>query len=96
MNLGHKQQSKNLLGVKGIVGSAVRALGHKAINSALPQPLAQVVSHTADGIINNYSNSADVAKEPIKGTAYKQSTSRPPQIEKHRRQRSNSDAHKYA
>ena len=93
MNLGHKTQSRKALGIKNIIGSQ---LGQKVASVVIPHALS-AVAHTADGIIHNYSNSADVAKEPIKGVPLKtKSMSKPSSIEKHRRSRSESDAHKYA
>jgi hypothetical protein len=93
MNLGHKKQTtRKLLGVKDIVGSS---LGQKVVSSVIPHVVTAIAGHNQHGI-NNYSNSADQMKEPMKGNQYKQTTSRPPQIEKRRKERSNSDSNKYA
>lgn len=63
-----------------------RRIGIKNISSLTT---GSVSAHTPTGIIHNYSNSADVAREPMKGVEIKSNKSKPIKIEKSRR-RSNS------
>lgn len=64
MNLGQKQYNSNSLGVKT---HGKNSMGVKFNNGTSSGISSQVLAHTSDGIIRNYSNSSDAHKEPIKG-----------------------------
>jgi hypothetical protein len=53
-------------------------------NHPLTKAIGGALIHTATGIINNYSNSADVAREPMKGVPIGKSKPKFQQIEKPR------------
>ena len=61
--LGHKNFSQTSLGVKS---HSNRQLGNKTY-STISKPGQSVGTHSPDGTIHNYSNSNEVAREPMKG-----------------------------
>jgi len=94
MKIGTKSVAKRLLGSKSFVGGS---LGQKVVSGFLHQVAPAVVAHTADGIIQNYSNSADQAKEPIKGVNITtRSHQKHSSIEKHKRSKSGSGYKNFA
>ena len=92
MLLGNKGKVRRTIGIKNIIGGAVRTVGQKAVSGLINHVAPAMLAHTADGIIANYSNSAEQAKEPIKGVeiANKVQRHQQSQIEKHRRSKSES------
>jgi hypothetical protein len=66
----------------GIKTAGRHYLGNKS--NPLTKAIGGALIHSATGIINNYSNSADVAKEPMKGVQIGKPKQRFQQIEKPR------------
>lgn len=82
------------IGTKLIKGLhiGVKTVGHHFLGNKtnpLNKAIGGTLAHTATGIINNYSNSSDVAREPMKGVPIGKPKSHFQQIEKPR-PRSNS------
>ena len=79
--LGRKTYGGRKLGEKFYLG---KSLGEKFYNGS-SNPINNLVKHTPDGIIHNYSNSNEVAKEPIIGVAINNNRKKFIDIEKHKK-----------
>jgi hypothetical protein len=62
--LGQKRYTGRKIGEKFYLG---KSIGQKFYNGSSSNPINNLVKHTPDGIIHNYSNSNEVAKEPMYG-----------------------------
>lgn len=80
-SVGQKKQKVKSMGNKNYY---LNNIGHKTFDRI---GKGSQLSATQDGIINNYSNSADSHSEPIKGVEYK-ANKRNFQVEKPKKQKS--------
>jgi hypothetical protein len=80
--LGQKKYTGRKIGEKFYLG---KSIGQKFYGGASSNPLNNVVKQTPDGIIHNYSNSAEVAKEPMMGVPINTHRKKFIDIEKHKK-----------
>ncbi len=69
IKVGHKNMGNRRIGVKNFPSMSASSIS----------------AHTPNGVIYNYSNSADVAREPMKGVEIKTNKHKAIQIEKSRK-----------